>query len=133
AIVIGSDQVAWRLHEPQHFLGKPLTVENAIKQLQQCSGQSIVFSTALSVIHLANGFEHTVLEHFQVKFRDLSLDEIQRYIQADDPLHCAGSFKCEQLGISLFESMHGNDFTSLMGLPLIQLCHILRKFDFQLP
>lgn len=133
AIVIGSDQVAWRESQPYAFLGKPLTVENAIQQLQQSSGKTVNFSTGLSVQCLAKNFSHTVVEHYQVKFRQLNLDEIQRYIAMDNPLHCAGSFKCESLGISLFEHLQGHDFTSLMGLPLIQLCKILREIGYRIP
>ena len=133
AIVIGSDQVAWREHSPQDFIGKPLTVEKAIQQLQANSGQNVYFSTALSVQHLASSFEQTLVEHYHVKFRELTLEEIQRYIEIDQPLHCAGSFKCESLGISLFEQMIGQDQTTLMGMPMIQLCGILRKLGLQLP
>ena len=133
AIVIGSDQVAWREHSPQEFIGKPLTVEKAIQQLEANSGKNVYFSTALSVQHLASGFEQTLVEHYHVKFRDLSLEEIQRYVLLDNPLHCAGSFKCESLGISLFEQMIGQDQTTLMGMPMIQLCGILRTLGILLP
>lgn len=133
AIVIGSDQVAWREHAPQDFIGKPLTVENAIQQLQLNSGKNVYFSTALSVQHLASGFEQTLVEHYHVKFRELTLEEIQRYVELDDPLYCAGSFKCESLGITLFEQMIGKDQTTLMGMPMIQLCQILRALDLKLP
>ena len=133
AIVIGSDQVAWREHAPYDFIGKPLSVENAIQQLQANSGQTVFFSTALSVQHLQSGFETTLVEHYQVKFRELTLAEIERYIEIDQPLHCAGSFKCESLGISLFEKMVGDDQTTLMGLPMIQLCKILREFGINVP
>lgn len=133
AIVIGSDQVAWREHAPYDFIGKPLSVENAIQQLQANSGQTVFFSTALSVQHLQSGFETTLVEHYQVKFRQLTLAEIERYIEIDQPLHCAGSFKCESLGISLFEKMVGDDQTTLMGLPMIQLCKILRAFELKIP
>ncbi|ENU96838.1 maf-like protein [Acinetobacter sp. CIP 102082] len=133
AIVIGSDQVAWREHAPNNFIGKPLTVENAIQQLQENSGKIVFFSTALSVQHLRSGFERTLVEHYQVKFRQLTLAEIERYIEIDQPLHCAGSFKCESLGISLFEKMVGDDQTTLMGLPMIQLCKILRQFGINVP
>lgn len=133
AIVIGSDQVAWREHAPYDFIGKPLSVENAIQQLQVNSGQTVFFSTALSVQHLQSGFETTLVEHYQVKFRQLTLAEIERYIEIDQPLHCAGSFKCESLGISLFEKMVGDDQTTLMGLPMIQLCKILRQFEISVP
>lgn len=133
AIVIGSDQVAWREHAPYDFIGKPLSIENAIQQLQANSGQTVFFSTALSVQHLQSGFETTLVEHYQVKFRQLTLAEIERYIEIDQPLHCAGSFKCESLGISLFEKMVGDDQTTLMGLPMIQLCKILRQFGVNAP
>ena len=133
AIIIGSDQVAWREHAPYDFIGKPLSVENAIQQLQENSGKIVFFSTALSVQHLRSGFERTLVEHYQVKFRQLTLAEIERYIEIDQPLHCAGSFKCESLGISLFEKMVGDDQTTLMGLPMIQLCKILRQFGINIP
>lgn len=133
AIVIGSDQVAWREHAPYDFIGKPLSIENAIQQLQKNSGKIVFFSTALSVQHLQSGFEITLVEHYQVKFRQLTLAEIERYIEIDQPLHCAGSFKCESLGISLFEKMVGDDQTTLMGLPMIQLCNILRQFGISVP
>lgn len=133
AIVIGSDQVAWREHAPYDFIGKPLSVEKAIQQLQANSGQTVFFSTALSVQHVQSGFETTLVEHYQVKFRQLTLAEIERYIEIDQPLHCAGSFKCESLGISLFERMVGDDQTTLMGLPMIQLCKILRAFGINTP
>ncbi|ENX38981.1 Maf family protein [Acinetobacter courvalinii] len=133
AIVIGSDQVAWREHAPYDFIGKPLSVENAIQQLQANSDQTVFFSTALSVQHVQSGFEKTLVEHYQVKFRQLTLAEIERYIEIDQPLHCAGSFKCESLGISLFERMAGDDQTTLMGLPMIQLCKILRQFGINVP
>ncbi len=133
AIVIGSDQVAWREHAPLDYIGKPLTIENAIKQLELNSGKNVFFSTGLSVQQKTTGFKHTLVEHFHVKFRDLSFEEIKRYIELDQPLHCAGSFKCESLGISLFEEMIGKDQTTLMGMPMIKLCGILRKLGINLP
>ncbi|MEB3752749.1 Maf family protein [Acinetobacter sp. MD2(2019)] len=133
AVVIGSDQVAWRINQPHEFIGKPLTTHNAIAQLQQSAGQTVCFSTGLSIQQHASGFEKTIVEHYQVKFRQLNLDEIQRYVEKEQPLHCAGSFMCEGLGISLFESMSGNDQTTLMGLPMIQVCNILRALNIRIP
>ena len=133
AIVIGSDQVAWREGAPDIFIGKPLTFESAIKQLQANSDHFVYFSTALSVQQQSTGFEQTIVEYYKVKFRKLDLGEIERYVERDQPLHCAGSFKCESLGISLFEQMIGQDQTTLMGMPMIQLCKILRKLNLQLP
>lgn len=133
AIVIGSDQVAWREHAPHVFIGKPLTTENAIRQLQANSNKIVYFSTALSVQQQSSGFERTLVEHYQVKFRDLSHAEIERYVVLEQPLYCAGSFKCEGLGISLFEHMMGQDQTTLMGMPMIQLCRILRELKVLVP
>ena len=133
AIVIGSDQVAWREDAPNIFISKPLTVEKAVQQLQANSNKTVYFSTALSVQQYATGFEQTLVEHYTVKFRTLGLAEIERYVEIDQPLKCAGSFKCESLGISLFEQMNGQDQTTLMGMPMIQLCRILRQFNILVP
>lgn len=133
AIVIGSDQVAWREGAPDIFIGKPLSPEKAIRQLQANSDKIVYFSTALSVQQKSSGFKQTLVEHYKVKFRKLSLDEIERYVALEQPLHCAGSFKCESLGISLFEQMIGQDQTTLMGMPMIQLCQILRQLNLQIP
>lgn len=133
AIVIGSDQVAWCEGAPDIFIGKPLSPEKAIRQLQANSDKIVYFSTALSVQQKSSGFEQTLVEHYKVKFRKLSLDEIERYVALEQPLHCAGSFKCESLGISLFEQMIGQDQTTLMGMPMIQLCQILRQLNLQIP
>lgn len=133
AIVIGYDQVAWREGAPDIFIGKPLSPEKAIRQLQANSDKIVYFSTALSVQQKSSGFEQTLVEHYKVKFRKLSLDEIERYVALEQPLHCAGSFKCESLGISLFEQMIGQDQTTLMGMPMIQLCQILRQLNLQIP
>jgi len=133
AIVIGSDQVAWREGAPDIFIGKPLSEDKAIRQLQANSDKIVYFSTALSVQQQSTGFGQTLVEHYKVKFRKLSLAEIERYVAIDQPLHCAGSFKCESLGISLFEQMIGHDQTTLMGLPMIQLCQILRQLNILVP
>jgi MAF protein len=133
AIVIGLDQVAWREGAPDIFIGKPLSEDKAIRQLQANSDKIVYFSTALSVQQQSTGFEQTLVEHYKVKFRKLSLAEIERYVAIDQPLHCAGSFKCESLGISLFEQMIGHDQTTLMGLPMIQLCQILRQLNILVP
>ncbi|KAA8734994.1 septum formation protein Maf [Acinetobacter qingfengensis] len=133
AIVIGSDQVAYCANSPQHFIGKPDSIENAINQLQQQSGKIIHFSTGLSVQCINQNIHYQTVVPFQVQFRQLSKAEIQRYIELDQPLHCAGSFNCESLGLTLFEWMYGDDYTALMGLPVIQLCHYLRKLNILLP
>ena len=130
AIVIGSDQVAWREGAPDIFIGKPLSAEKAVKQLQANSDKIVYFSTALSVQHQVSGFEQTLVEHYKVKFRKLSLPEIERYVEIEQPLHCAGSFKCESLGISLFEEMIGHDQTTLMGMPMISYAAFCASWMF---
>lgn len=138
AWVIGSDQVAsqFDLARGQAFgelLGKPLTESRAIEQLQQFSGQTLRFYTGVSLQCAAIAHVDTAVVEFSVSFRTLSLAEIQRYVALEQPLYCAGSFKCEGLGITLFEQMQGEDLTALMGLPLLRLCQMLRQVGYALP
>lgn len=126
--VIGSDQVAELDGKP---LGKPGTEASAQAQLAAMSGKAVHFHTALC---LSNGAEHLpALDLTTVQFRVLENAEIQRYVAAEQPLDCAGSFKCEGLGISLFEAIHTEDPTALVGLPLIALCRLLREAGYRLP
>lgn len=124
-IIIGSDQVA--VLENNQILGKPGSVEKAIEQLTACNGQVVTFFTGLSVLNSANNKIETLVEPFEVGFRQLTAAEIKSYVEKEQPLNCAGSFKSEGLGISLFEFMHGDDPNSLIGLPLIRLLGLLRN------
>ncbi len=123
AIVIGSDQVA-SLHGTA--LGKPGGFERAREQLLASRGQCLTFYTALCVVG-PDGECLRHLEPFKVHFRALDAVEIDRYLGLEQPWDCAGSFKWEGLGISLFERLEGDDPTALEGLPLIALCRILGK------
>ena len=129
ALVIGSDQVA--VFNGQ-ILGKPHTEERAFTQLRSFSGQSVLFLTGLSVVDNESGRADTILDRFIVEFRHLSDDEINCYIRREQPLNCAGSFKSEGLGITLFEKMTGDDPNSLIGLPLIRLHQMLKNFGVDL-
>jgi septum formation protein len=122
ALIIGSDQVA---QLGDKALGKPGTRERAIEQLQLCSGQTVSFFTGLALHSSASGVTDTFLDCVEVKFRELSAIEISNYIERESPLDCAGSFKCEGLGITLFEKIRSNDPNSLVGLPLIELNRML--------
>ncbi|MCC5854995.1 MAG: septum formation inhibitor Maf [Idiomarina sp.] len=124
-LIIGSDQVAVF---QQQILGKPGSSEAAIQQLTQFSGHAVSFLTGLSVLNTQTGEQRTIVEPFQVYFRSLTENEIITYIKEEQPLDCAGSFKSEGLGITLFERMEGNDPNALIGLPLIQLLSMLRSF-----
>jgi septum formation protein len=122
-IVIGSDQVA---SLGGTAIGKPGDFNRARRQLQQSSGKRVTFYTGLCVIG-TDGSEHCRVTPFQVQFRRLSDAEIDRYLMLEEPYDCAGSFKWEGLGISLFEKLSGDDPTALEGLPLIALCDILAE------
>ncbi len=128
AWVIGSDQVAELNGQP---LGKPGTVEAACAQLAAMSGQEVRFHTALSLQRDSTCLAACDLT--TVHFRQLDAEAIGRYVQAEQPLDCAGSFKCEGLGIALFEAIDNQDPTALIGLPLIALCRLLRQAGFSVP
>jgi MAF protein len=131
-IIIGSDQCAvLEANGQQYVLGKPHTVENAIQQLSQASGQSVTFLTGLCVYNSATQQENSLVEPFIVHFRNLTLPQIERYIDQDNPLDCAGSFKSEGLGIRLFSALEGRDPNSLIGLPLIALVDLLEQQGIQ--
>lgn len=130
AIVIGSDQVADLHGEP---LGKPGTHERAVAQLRRMRGHSVVFQTALAVVCADTGFAQTDLAAVEVRFRDLSDDEIERYLLAERPYDCAGSAKSEGLGIALLDAIHNDDPTALVGLPLIRTARLLRAAGLTLP
>jgi septum formation protein len=124
AVVIGSDQVA----ELQgQVLGKPLTHDTAVVQLQALSGQTATFYTAACVMRLSTGFMESVNVVTRVSFRLLTLHEIERYLSLEPALDCAGSAKCEGLGITLMRSIEGDDPTALIGLPLIRTTELLRQ------
>jgi len=130
ALVIGSDQVA---ELDGTLLEKPSSVERACAQLQACSGRAVSFHTALCVFDTRSGQRHTHLDLTRVYFRALQPDEISRYVEREQPLDCAGTFKCEGLGISLFERIDTSDPTALIGLPLIALAKLLREADLSVP
>nr|WP_239556741.1 Maf family protein [Dyella flava] len=130
ALVIGSDQVA---ELDGVLLEKPGSIERAHKQLTACSGRTVHFHTALCVLDTRDGRPRTHLDLTRVHFRVLDAAEITRYIEREQPLDCAGSFKCEGLGISLFERIENSDPTALIGLPLIALAQLLRDAGVNVP
>ncbi len=130
AIIIGSDQVALL---KDNILTKPGNHDKARQQLEQLSGQNVVFKTGLCVVNAKSGSIQTGYVPFAVKFRELEADEIERYLSKEKPYNCTGSFKSEGLGISLLEKMTGDDPTALIGLPLIRLSVMLRNAGIALP
>ncbi len=130
ALVIGSDQVAER---DGLVLDKPGTVERAREQLAACSGREVHFHTALCLRDTRSGHDRIHVDHTRVCFRSLDAAEIARYVEREQPLDCAGSFKCEGLGISLFERIDNEDPSALIGLPLIALARLLREAGIPLP
>lgn len=130
ALIIGSDQCA---AVGTRILGKPGTHEKAAEQLAALSGQRVVFHTGLCLIDSASDRQWHGVVPYTVQMRDLQSPEIERYLRLDQPYDCAGSFKSEGLGISLFQRMEGDDPTALIGLPLIQLCAWLRDAGLPMP
>ena len=130
AWVIGSDQVADLDGRP---IGKPGTFENARQQLRDVSGHSVLFHTALCVFNTRLERRHERLVTTEVAFRRLSEAEIDRYLEREHALDCAGSAKSEGLGVSLLSRLHGEDPTALVGLPLIALSAMLRAEGFDVP
>ncbi|RDI99631.1 septum formation inhibitor Maf [Dyella solisilvae] len=130
ALVIGSDQVA---ELEGIVLDKPGTIEHAHAQLAACSGREVHFHTALCLYDTRDGQSRVHVDHTRVHFRSLDAAEIDRYIERERPLDCAGSFKCEGLGISLFERIDNEDPSALIGLPLIALARMLREAGLPLP
>jgi septum formation protein len=129
AWVLGSDQVA---ELDGVALGKPGGRAAALAQLAAMSGHGVCFRTAICLAH-ADGRRFSVIDTTIVRFRTLDRDEIARYVDAEQPFDCAGSFKSEGLGITLFESIQSQDPTALVGLPLIATARLLREAGFQLP
>lgn len=131
ALIVGSDQV------PElggRVLTKPGTAEKAVGQLIAAVGQTARFHTGVCLLDAASGAATTVVEPFGVRFRsDLDRAALERYVAADQPLDCAGSFRVESLGITLFESLEGRDPTALIGLSLIALTELLREAGVALP
>lgn len=132
ATIIGSDQVAalsqnqgWRI------LGKPGTPAKAVEQLGYLSGKAHVLITAMTVIH--KGHIHRHVDQTRLNMRPLSTEQLQRYVATDQPLDCAGAYKLECQGISLFDSIESEDHSAITGLPLIALTRILSTCGFQFP
>lgn len=123
-LIIGSDQVCV---VADSICGKPHTEENARAQLRAASGKSVVFYTGLALYDSRQQQLQSLCETFTVDFRALSDAEIAHYVSREKPLNCAGSFKSEGLGITLFDRLSGRDPNTLIGLPLIALCEMLRK------
>lgn len=128
AWTIGSDQVAELDGVP---LGKPGDRPHAVAQLAAMSGKTVHFHTAACVMQ--GHAVHTAMDLTRVRFRTLSTDEIERYVDAEQPFDCAGSFKSESLGICLFDAIESSDPTALIGLPLIATAKLLREAGFMLP
>jgi len=124
AIVIGSDQVA---SLDGQVLRKPGSAEVAVAQLRLAQGRTVVFNTAVAVIATGSGTTLQHVDRTEVLFRQLDDAALERYVQLESPLDCAGSFKSEGLGVALFERISSEDPTALIGLPLIFVADALRK------
>lgn len=123
-LIIGSDQVATI---DDLVIGKPHTHSNAVAQLSSFRQREVTFMTGLCLFNPVASRTQTSVETYKVRFRDLSDEQIENYVQREQPYDCAGSFKSEGLGICLFEQLEGDDPNTLVGLPLIALTRMLAK------
>ena len=136
AIIIGSDQVAELVlseagkTRQSRIIGKPGNHQQAVAQLTAQSGQKVYFHSGLAVI--GQGMEKSLINTTEVDFRELGSREIESYLRREQPYNCAGSIKSEALGISLFNRVASDDPSSLIGLPLIELCKLLRQFGMDI-
>lgn len=121
-LIIGSDQVATIDNQ---IIGKPYTYEKAFAQLASFRNREVTFITGLCLLNSATHRTQNSAESYKVRFRNLTDTQIENYLHREQPYDCAGSFKSEGLGICLFEQLEGNDFNTLIGLPLITLTRML--------
>jgi len=129
ALIIGADQVF--VDARHRMLGKAGTMEKAIEQLLEMQGRKHTFYTGLAIYDSSSGDSLAEFETFTVSMRELTEAQIRHYVSRENPVDCAGSFKIEGLGIALMEQMSGNDYTSLIGLPLILLVNMLSRFGVE--
>ncbi len=129
AHIIGSDQIA---ELDGAVLHKPGTKERAVQQLATLAGNEHRLHTAIA-IQAPNGHVRTAIDVHHMHMRALGPEALCRYVQADQPLDCCGSYKIESLGIGLFERIDGDDFTAITGMPMMALCKLLRAFGFAIP
>lgn len=130
SLIIGADQT---LLLDENILGKPGNHETARHQLHALSGREVTFHTGLCLLNTASGRLQLTIEPFTVAFRPLDDEQIERYLLADTPYGCAGSFKSEARGITLFRHWQGRDPNSLVGLPLMALTDFLLAEGIRLP
>lgn len=130
ALIIGSDQVAVL---NGNIIGKPHDHHRATAQLRASSGQTITFYTGMCLHNSVTGNSEVICDPFRVHFRTLSDAQIERYLVREQPYQCAGSFKSEGLGISLFDKLEGDDPNTLVGLPLIRLIELLQRQGIEVP
>lgn len=130
ALVIGSDQV---LATQAGVLGKPGTRERAMEQLEHLSGRTVTFHTAVALVRADPAFEQVRMVDTQVRFRKLDRARIESYLAREPAFDCAGSAKCEGLGISLCHALTSDDPTAIIGLPLISVVDLLAEAGVDIP
>jgi septum formation protein len=127
ALIIGSDQVA--VHDGE-IVGKPKDYDDAVTQLSSSSGKTITFLTGVALLNSTNGRLQAEVIPYDVRFRSLTREEIERYLEKEQPYGCCGSLRADGLGVALLDQLKGEDPTALIGLPLIVLTKMLEKEGF---
>ena len=129
SLIIGSDQVF--VDPRSRILGKPAGRQGAIEQLKAMVGQQHTFYTGVTVFDSETGEAASDYSDFSVTLRNLTDEQIESYVDREKPFDCAGAFRVEGLGIALMEKMQGDDYNSLIGLPLIKLTELLGRFGVE--
>lgn len=126
SVIISGDQL---VNYENHILGKPHTYENAVLQLNLLNGKThqLITAVTLKTSKKTLNFQHIT----QLRMKHLTLDEINNYVKKDNPLDCSGSYKIEQSGIVLFESINCDDFTAIQGIPMIWLSNRLKEIGYE--
>ena len=128
ALIIGSDQVAFHRGK---VVGKPRDHADAVAQLLSSSGKTITFFTSVSLLNSFNGNLQTEVVPYEVRFRTLTREKIEHYLEREQPYGCCGSLRADGLGIALLDKLRGEDPTALIGLPLTVLALMLEKEGFR--
>lgn len=129
ALIIAGDQTAVL---DGNYVNKPGSQAGAVEQLLLLQGRSVIFTSGLCVLDSRRSEFQSVAVNCEVQFRQLTVNEIETYVALDDPIHCAGSFKCESLGIALFEYVKSDDPSAITGMPLIALVSLLAKHGYKI-
>jgi septum formation protein len=128
-LILAADQIATVDTPTRTLLHKPGTVERAVAQLMQLAGKTHVLTTGVVLLDPRSGRMETAVDRQRLTMRRYGEDEARAYVESARPLDCVGAYRVEDAGIRLFEQIDADDVTGIIGLPLLHVCRLLRRFD----